>query len=242
MLASCAQGSADGSAGPKIAAAANLSTAFEELGREHERMNGEKVTFVFGASGLLAKQIGEGAPFDAFYAADSTFTEALAKAGTCDAGSARVYARARIVLWTSERRADAAPRALGDLAEPRFVKIAIANPEHAPYGRAAREALRRSGVWERVATRMVYGENVNQALQFAQSGNADAAIVPLSTALSVKGGRYEVVDGSLYSPLEQTSIACKGGRNAEGARRFEGFLRSADGASILSRHGFIISE
>src|SRR5207253_2590147 len=126
------------------------------------------------------------------------------------------------------------PRALGDLADARFGKIAIANPEHAPYGKAAQQALQKIGIWDAVKPRLVYGENIQQTLQFAQSGNADAAIVALSLAV-VGDGVYFVIDPELFAPLDQALVVCKGGASAAGGKEFAAFVSSPDGRQIMRR-------
>src|SRR5262249_23771980 len=142
--------------------------------------------------------------FDLFAAANVSFAEDAIKAGRCDASTKALYARGHIVVWTKK----GAPKAtLSDLSDARFVKIAIANPEHAPYGKAAREALQKKGIWDAVKPKLVFGENVQQALQFAQSGNADAAIVGLSLA-SAADGESSPIDEGDYAPLDQALVAC----------------------------------
>ena len=227
--------------GLKVAAAADLSNAFEEAGREYERVHQEKVTLIFGASGLLAKQISQGAPYDAFYSANASYADEAIASGNCDGSTKAPYAKSRIVLWTRDLPEAAAPAALADLEDPRFKRISIANPDHAPYGRAAKEALERGGLWEKVRSRVVMADNVKHALQYAETGNADAAIIPLPLALGRKGGRYFSVDNALYTPVEQTSVLCLRGNNAPGARRFAAFLNSEQGRAIMQKHGFTLS-
>ena len=124
------------------------------------------------------------------------------------------YARGRIVVWTKDRAECEARR----LADPRYAKIAIANPEHAPYGKAAQQALEKAGIWETVKPKLVYGENVQQTLQYAQTGNAEAAIVALSLAIVAQGGKYLLVDDSIHKPIDQAMVVCSRGGNAAGAR------------------------
>jgi molybdate transport system substrate-binding protein len=227
--------------GLKIAAAADLANAFEEAGREYERVHQEKVTLIFGASGLLAKQIAQGAPYDAFYSANAAYADEAIASGNCDGSTKAPYAKSHIVIWTRDSQEAAAPAALADLEAPRFKRISIANPDHAPYGRAAKEALGRSGLWEKVQSRVVMADNVKHALQYAETGNADAAIIPLPLALGSKGGRYVQVDSADYTPVEQTSVFCLRGSNAAGARRFAAFLGGEQGRAIMQKHGFILS-
>src|SRR4051794_27893479 len=163
----------------KVAAAADLALAFKDVGNAYEKKSGEKVIFSFGSTGLLEKQIVEGAPFDLFAAANISFADDAIKAGVCSADTKELYARGRIVIWWRKDSTVTPPKDLADLADKRFVKVAIANPAHAPYGLAAKQALGRIGAWQAVQPKLVFGENVQQTLQFAQSGNAEIAIVAL---------------------------------------------------------------
>ena len=226
----------------KVAAAADLAFAFKDVGDAYEKKTGQKVVFSFGSTGLLAKQITEGAPFDVFAAANLSFAEEVVASGACVAGSTQLYARGRIVMWS--RDAASAPASLAELKDPRFAKIAIANPEHAPYGRAAKEALIKAGVWEAVSPKLVFGENVQQTLQFAQSGNAEVAIVALSLA-TVSGGKYEMIDPVNHLALDQALVVCKGSPESKGslqpvARTFTAFVNSEDGRAIMKRFGFLL--
>ena len=220
----------------KVAAAADLSRAFPDVAKAFEAKTGKKVTFSFGSSGMLAKQVSEGAPFDLFSAANSSYADDAVKSGRCDAATKRLYARGRIVAWTKK----GSPKlvALADLADPRFVKIAIANPEHAPYGKAAREALQKAGIWDQVQAKLVFGENVQQTLQFAQTGNADAAIVALALALATDGEQLEIPE-SEHAPLDQALVVCGSGARAAAAKDFAAFLASPEGRTILTKHGFV---
>jgi molybdate transport system substrate-binding protein len=223
----------------RVAAAADLSEAFTELGAAFEKESGRRVTFTFGATGLLAKQIAEGAPYDVFAAANISFVDDAIKAGACDGSTKAIYAEGRIVLWS---RADAGVplTSLADLARPDIAHVSIANPDHAPYGKAAKQALERSGLWSAIEKKLVYGENVQQAFQFAQSGNADVAIIALSLA-TVSGGHVSPIDPSLHDPLRQGIVVCHGApgsQNAGDAKKLEDFVLSGDGRGIMRRYGF----
>ena len=221
----------------RVAAAADLARAFEDVGKAFEARSGKKVTLTFGSTGLLAKQIAEGAPFDLFAAANVSFVDEAVKTGRCHADTKSLYARGRIVVWT--RAGTSKVASLADLSDPRFVKIAIANPEHAPYGKAAREALQKAGLWDALKPRLVFGENVQQALQFAQSGNADAAIVALSLA-TVADGAFSVVPEAEHAPLDQALVVCGTGPRAAVAKDFAAFVGSPDGRAIMNRYGFVL--
>jgi molybdate transport system substrate-binding protein len=224
----------------RVAAASDLTLAFEEVSQVFEREAGKKVSFSFGSTGLLARQIREGAPFDLFAAANVSFVDDVIRAGACDESSKAFYARGRIAIWSKSGGRARPPESLSELSDRRFVRIAIANPEHAPYGAAAREALRRAGIWETLAPRMVYGENVRQALQFAESGNAEVAIVAYSLAIVEKGGSFQLIEESRHQPIDQALVVCSRGSNREGGRAFAQFLSGKAGRSIMKRYGFVL--
>ncbi len=211
----------------RVAAAADLSRAFEELGPKL----GAPVIFSFGASGLLSKQLVEGAPFDVFAAANASFVEAAVKAGACDAATVQPYARGRLAVWS---KLGAVP--LERLGDEQYTRIAIANPEVAPYGRAAKEALVSAGLWERVEQRLVFGENVRQALQLAQTGNVEAAVV--ADALVVGDANAAVVDSAMHPPLVQVIAVCVKGANRSGGDGFVKLVRSEEGQAVLKKFGF----
>lgn len=225
----------------KVAAAADLAQAFKELGAAWEKKSGDKVVFSFGSTGLLEKQLVEGAPFDLFAAANVSYADDAIKAGVCAADSKALYARGRIVIWWRKDSKVAPPRTLAELGDGRFVKVAIANPAHAPYGRAAKEALTRAGAWTAVQPKLVYGENVQQTLQFAQSGNAEAAIVALSLAMAAPDGAYVTVDDKLHGAIDQALVTCgHDPARTSRARSFAAFMGSAEGRNIMRRYGFLL--
>lgn len=223
----------------KVAAASDLAYAFEELGAEFTRKTGKKVVFSFGSTGLLARQLSEGAPYDVFAAANVSFVDDVVKAGACDGATRAMYARGRIVVW-SGNAVQPAPKSLADLGDGRFVKLAIANPDHAPYGRAARQALEASGLWDTLRPRLVYGENILQTLQFAETGNAEAAFAALSLAIVKKDGNYFVVDDTLHAPIDQGLVVCKHGGNPAVGADFARYVNSEEGRAIMKRYGFLL--
>jgi molybdate transport system substrate-binding protein len=222
----------------RVAAAADLSRAFEELGKAFEAKTGITPIFDFGSSGLLAKQIENGAPYYLFAAASKSYVDEAVASGHCDATSARPYARGRIVVWCPS--GVVAPTKLADLADPRFDKIAIANPDHAPYGMAAKQALEKTGLWPRVEGRIIMGENVQATMKYAQSSTVQAAIVALSLAVVTDGGAFLPIDGSLYDPLDQELVVCGNGEEADAARRLVEFINSPDGREVMTRYGFLL--
>ncbi len=231
---------ASGDAPIKVGAASDLAFAFKDVGRAFEHKTGKQVTFTFGSTGQLAKQISEGAPYDVFAAANVSFVDEVVKAGACDPDTQAMYARGRIVIWSKPSSGIAAAKAVTELTDARFVKIAIANPEHAPYGRAAKEALESAGVWDAVKPKIVYGENIQQTLQFARTGNVEAAIAALSLAMVTEDGTYHVIDDALHRPIDQALVVCKRGANPPVARDFAAFVSSPEGRAIMKRYGFLL--
>lgn len=223
----------------RVAAAADLMNAFEELGAVFETQTQQKLEFSFGSSGLLATQLRQGAPFDAFAAANEAFVDNVVSRGVCAGATKAVYGRGRLAVW-SRRGKGQPPHNLKDLADARFARIAIAQPEHAPYGQAAAQALQSAGIWNVVQARLVYGENVLQTLQLAATGNVEAAIVALSLVSQDRENPWLVVDEDLHRPLNQTIVACGGGGNASGGRAFARFVLGQAGRAVLNRHGFML--
>ncbi|HVY28394.1 MAG TPA: molybdate ABC transporter substrate-binding protein [Polyangiaceae bacterium] len=236
LLGGCKQAATVSHEPVRVAAAADLTLAFEELGGIFEARTGHKVSLSFGASGALAKQLSQGAPFDLFAAANSSFVDDAVKAGACDGATKALYARGHIVIWT--RAEGPGVRSLSDLASPEIKRISIANPEHAPYGKAAREALGKAGLWPAVEAKIVQAENVRQALQFAETGNVDAAIVALSLVAQNEHGQQLAVDPTLHAPINQTLVVCRHGKNESGARAFAQLVESSEGQALLQRYGF----
>ncbi|MBM4363296.1 MAG: molybdate ABC transporter substrate-binding protein [Deltaproteobacteria bacterium] len=223
----------------RVAAAADLTLAFEELGRDFERRTGRPVVFSFGSTGLLAKQLREGAPFDVFAAANVSFVDEVVAAGACDGATRAPYARGRIAVWT-KRGGVAPPATVGDLGDARFRRIAIANPEHAPYGQAAKQALERVALWDAVAPRLVLGDNVRQAFQFAETGNAETALVALALVVNDRENPWFAVDEAMHRPIEQALAVCTRGENREGGDAFARFVNSEDGRAVMRRYGFLL--
>ena len=236
-----------------VAAAADLEPAFRELG-EVARAEGTDVTFTFGSSGLLAKQLAEGAPYDLFASANVGYTVEVAKAGVCEDTSRVRYARGKLVLYCpgGVPRADqGGPSGLSGLATDKVGKIAMANPEQAPYGKAARESIERAGLLSRVEAKLVVASNVGESLQFARSGNADCAFVSRALLLSEPAGSPRTLDvpDELYAPLEQALVVCPGkpkatekpddahAKSVAAARAFAGLVGSEKGRAVLNKYG-----
>ena len=221
-----------------VSAAADLTPAFEELGKLFTNDTGIKVTFNFGSTGQLTQQIEQGAPVDLLAAANASFVEDLEKQNLIVPDTKALYAVGRITLWT---RSDSTLKLerVEDLAKPEVHRIAIANPEHAPYGEAAREALQSAGIWDRVSARLVFGENISQTLQYAETGNVDAAIVALSLSVN-SNGRWVLISDQMHKPLKQAMAVIRSTRHEAEARSFAGFVNSPQGRTVMRKYGFVL--
>ncbi len=222
-----------------VAAAADLKFALDDIVALFKRAHpGDEVETIYGSSGKFQAQIRQGAPFDLYFSADIAYPRALKEEGF--AGSeVQPYAVGRIVLWS--RSPDSAKMTLASLADPALRKIAIANPKHAPYGKRAEEALKAAGVWEKVESKLVFGENVAQTAQFVQTGNAQVGIIALSLALSpelASQGSYALIPGNLHQPLEQGFIVTKRGAGNSLAQEFVRFIAGKEARAVMIRYGF----
>lgn len=238
---SFAQATAE-SATPHIAAAADLQFALPEIVAAFTRGGGAPLKLSFGSSGNFARQIVQGAPFELFLAADERYTEQVIAAQRAD-GPGMHYATGRLALFLPQASPIRADRDLADLAaavrDGRLKRLAIANPEHAPYGRAAREVLEQRGLWLTVQDKLALGDNAAQAAQFAASGAAQAGLIPLSLARAPElaaRGAYVTLPENWHTPLRQTLVLVKGAGPT--ARAFAAFLRGPQAREILARNGF----
>lgn len=219
-----------------VAAASDLTPAFEEIGRAFESSYKTKVVFVFGSTGMLTRQIENGAPVDLFAAASMSYIDELDQKGLIIPDTKAIYARGRITLWTPS---DSNLRLEGikDLARPEVMRIAIANPDHAPYGLAAKQALESAAIWELVKPKLVYGDNIRQTLQYAQTGNVEVAIVALSLSIQSRG-RWSLIPEELHRPLDQGLGIMKSTKKEQSARAFATFLTGPEGRAIMKKYGF----
>ena len=220
-----------------MAAAADLLFALRDIAPAFEQAERVKVTLTFGSTGQLAQQIQQGAPVDVFFAANASYVDGLRAGGAVLADSVEPYAQGRIVLAT--HRGQPSLTRLTDLARDEVKRVAIANPAHAPYGMAAREALQSSGVWTKVQPKLVYGENIRQALQFLETRNVDAAIIALSVA-QVPDVQYTVIAASLYRPIVQVAAVTTRSQHADLARAFIRFVNGPTGRPVMKRLGFLL--
>lgn len=224
-----------------VAAAADLQFAFQDVAARFEKDTGKKVKLIFGSSGNFFAQIQNGAPFDLFFSADSDYPKKLEAAGLAEPGTLYQYATGKIVLWVPARSKLDLSEGLRVLLDPKISKIAIANPEHAPYGRAAVAALKHESLYDRVAGKFVLGENISQTASFVVSGSADIGIVALSLALapSMKDkGRYAEIPAEDYPAISQAAIVLKSSQQKQAARQFLAFVQSAEVLKLLRTYGF----
>jgi molybdate transport system substrate-binding protein len=221
-----------------VYAAADLQMAFGELKPLFEKATGARVTLVMGSTGNLAKQIEHGAPADVFFAANESFIDDLKAVGAIIPQTRALYAQGRIVL-AFPKKSPIALRELPDLLKPEVRRIAIANPAHAPYGRAAQEALERLGLWDRVRSKLVYGENIRHTLQFIQTGAVEGGIVALSVA-DVPEVTHVPIDPKLYTPLNQVAAVVRRSPHPELGAAFIQFVGGPEGRPIMKRYGFLL--
>ncbi len=227
----------------RVAAAADLKFAMSELATQFEKQSGTKVDVTYGSSGNFFSQIQNGAPFDLFFSADIEYPQKLTAAALAESETLYKYAVGRIVIWApAESKLEVTKRGWNALLDPSVQKIAIANPEHAPYGRAAVAALQKARIYEQVKPRLVYGENISQAAQFVQSGNAQAGIVAMSLAMSpaMKDGEYWVIPAYMHPAIEQGVVLLKEAGNKDAARAFLGYVQSVAGRAVLEKLGFAV--
>ena len=223
-----------------VLAAADLRLAFDKIGAAFEKTCDCRLTVTYGSSGTFATQIKQGSPGDVFASADVSYVDGLEQDGLILPDTKRDYAIGRIVLAAS-----AGSRltidGLADLAGPQFKKVSIANPDHAPYGRAAKEALTALGLWDKIEPKLVLGENAAQATQYVETGDADGGIIPLSLSIQNKDKiRYVLIDDRLHSPLRQAAAVLKQSKHADVARAFLDYLNGPEGRPIMREYGFVL--
>ncbi len=227
-----------------VAAAADLNPALDDIAQQFQTNKGVHTKISFGASGALTQQIPNGAPFDVFFSADMDYPRQLIAQGYADAASLYQYSLGKLVLWVpANSPLDVEHKGMEILLDPSVKKIAIANPQHAPYGRAAVAALKHAGLYDRLADRIVMGENVSQAAQFAESGNAQAGFVALAHAVSPaikNAGKFWVVPADYYPPLQQGVVIITKSQHKKEAAEFLDFLKTKEASDVLRKYGFTI--
>lgn len=244
LLASLSVRAQERKAAPElvVAAAADLSSALQEIADRYEKLTGVKVKLSFGASGSLTQQIQNGAPFDLFFSADMDYPRQLIAAGAADGATLSQYAVGKLVLWVPvDSTLDVEHKGMQVLLDPSVKKIAIANPQHAPYGRAAAAALKHYGLYDRVSDRLVLGENISQAAQFVESGNAQAGFVALAhaSAPAMKGkGKYWEVPADAYPPLAQGVVVLSHSQHKHEGAAFAEYVKES--GDLLRKYGFTL--
>src|SRR5205085_5967672 len=221
--------------------ASDLNFVLEELARNFQKQTGNKVRMSFGSSGNFFAQLQNGAPFDLFFSADIDYPRRLEQSGLVEPGSLYRYATGKLVLWVPKESKINVQRGLPALVDSAVGKIAIANPAHAPYGRAAVAALQHEKIYDKISSRIVYGENISQTAQFVLTGNADAGIIALSLAMSPTmqaKGRYFVIPQADYPQLDQAAVILRSSRNKQAARQFLDFVKKLASVEVMKKYGF----
>ncbi len=222
-----------------VAAASDLKFAMDGIVAAFNQAHpNDSVQVVFGSSGKFQSQIRQGAPYDVFFSADLAFPQELADSGFA-ASPVQTYAVGRLALWSAGM--DASKMTLDSLQDPQIKRIAIANPKHAPYGKRAEEALRAAGLWDKVQSKLVFGENIAHTAQFVKTGNAQVGIIALALALNpelAEHGGYWLIPDALHEPLEQGVIVTKRAESSGLAWRFTEYAVDRLGQSVTTEHGF----
>ncbi len=223
----------------RIAAAADLQYVLSDLAAQYEKQTGAKLAITYGSSGSFFAQIQNGAPFDLFLSADLDYPKKLTEAGFAESDSLQIYAAGRLALWLPPDSPLDPVSGLKTLLDPRIQKIAIANPEHAPYGRAAVAALQNSGLYDQLKPKLVFGENISQAAQFVQSGSAQAGLIAVSLALSpaMKNGKRWDIPPDRYPSMEQAVVMLKSSSNKQAALSFLAFLKTPQSRATFEHYG-----
>jgi molybdate transport system substrate-binding protein len=229
-----------------VAAAADLSAALQDVATNYEKRTGVVVKLSFGASGALTQQIQNGAPFDLFFSADMDYPRQLITGGQADGATLYHYAVGKLVLWVpKDSPLDVEHKGIDVLLDPSVKKISIANPQHAPYGRAAAAALKHYGLYDKVGDRLVLGENISQAAQFVESGNAQVGFVALAHAVapSMQGkGKYWIVPAEAYPPLDQGVVLISHSSHKPDAAAFLEYIKTAEVSALFKRYGFSVPD
>jgi molybdate transport system substrate-binding protein len=228
-----------------VAAAADLQFAMQDVAARFQKETGKTVKLIYGSSGNFFQQIQNGAPFDIFFSANLDYPKKLDAVGLTEPGTYYQYARGKIVIWVRNESKLDLTSGMKALLDPSIKKIAVANPQHAPYGQAAVAAMQNQNVYEKVKDKFVLGENISQTASFVVSGSADVGIVALSLALSPNmkdKGRYVEVPADEYPPIEQACVVLASSKNKQTARQFLSFVKTAAIADVLKTYGFDVQN
>ena len=224
-----------------VAAAADLQFAMQDVAARFQKETGTSVKLIYGSSGNFLQQIENGAPFDLFFSANLDFAKKLQSDGLTKPDSYYQYARGKIVLWVPSASTLDLDSGIQVLENPTVKKIAIANPQHAPYGQAAVAAMQKESVYDKVKDKLVLGENISQAASLVVSGSADIGIVALSLAMSPNmkdRGRYVEIPGNAYPPIDQACVILKSSKNKAAARQFLSYIKKPAIGDLLRSYGF----
>jgi len=227
-----------------VAAAADLQFAMQDISAKFQKQSGKTVKVIYGSSGSFFQQLENGAPFDLFFSANLDYAKKLDTDGLTEPGSYFEYAKGKIVLWVRKESRIDLNTGMQVLLDPAIKKIAIANPQHAPYGQAALAAMQKENIYDKVKDKLVLGENISQTAAFVVSGSADAGIIALSLALSPdmkEKGRYAEVPASEYPPIEQACVILRSSKNKDTAEQFLSFIKTATVADVLRSYGFDVT-
>ena len=225
----------------RLAAAADLQFAMQDIAAQFQKETGKSVEVIYGSSGNFFQQLQNGAPFDIFFSANLDYAKRLEAAGLTEPGSYYQYAKGKIVIWVPNESKLDLKSGLETLLDPAIKKIAVANPQHAPYGQAAVAAMQKEGVYDKVKSKLVLGENISQTASFVMSGSADVGILALSLALSPNmkdKGRYAEIAADEYPPIEQACVILSSSKSKEAAHQFLQFIKTPAIGKLLQRYGF----
>lgn len=223
----------------RIAGAANLVKVMEEIVPRFEKQSGVEVDFIPGSSGKLAAQLKEGAPFDLFMSADVKFVDEATASGECLPDSKKIYARGHLVMWSKEGAKDEPPAKLDGLADKKYETIALAQPDQAPYGAAAKASLEKVGAWKTIEKRVIYGPSLEETTKLVESDNAEVGLLALSQVIKQKG-KYIQVPDDLHDPLDQALAVCKNGKQQAMAGKFIEFLGTPEIQELMKGYGYTI--
>jgi molybdate transport system substrate-binding protein len=227
-----------------VAAAADLQSAMQDVATGFQKETGKEVKVIYGSSGNFFLQIQNGAPFDMFFSANLDYAKKLQSSGLTVSGSYYPYARGKIVVWVPNDSKIHIDSGLKSLLDPAVKKIAVANPEHAPYGQAAVAAMQSEGIYEKVKEKLVLGENISQTASFVVSGAADVGVVALALALSPNlkdKGRYAEIPVAEYPPIEQACVILNSSKDKGTAKQFLSYIKTAAVGDTLRRYGFDVT-
>jgi molybdate transport system substrate-binding protein len=224
-----------------VAAASDLIPVFEEIGERFNEESGFRAEFTFGSSGLLAQQVEAGAPIDVYVSANQEYVAQLNELGLLIPESVQVYAIGRVVVWSLDEELGSTDD-LAHFLEPDVRRVAIGNTDHAPYGVAGKQALMSAGIWDEIQDKLVFGSNIRETLQYAETGNVDVAIVALSLALASEDGHWTLIPADAHESITQTLGIVAATEHEQASRAFVEYVTDETGRATLERYGFEFSD